>query len=39
MTHDPDSDFDHPRITEGSPLRRHALYRITCGAFERANAK
>ena len=27
MTHDPADDFDHPRITEGHPLRRHVLYR------------
>ncbi len=28
MTHDPGGDFDHPRIAEGSPLRRHVLYRF-----------
>ena len=28
MTRDPASDFDHPRLPEDSPLRRHALYRI-----------
>lgn len=28
MQHDPDGDFDHPRIAEGHPLRRHVLYRI-----------
>lgn len=28
MTHDPGDDFDHPRLPEGSPLRRHVLYRI-----------
>jgi len=22
-------DFDHPRQPEGSPLRRHVLYRVT----------
>jgi RimJ/RimL family protein N-acetyltransferase len=27
MTHDPADDFDHPRIREGHPLRRHVLYR------------
>ncbi len=27
MTHDPSDDFDHPRIPEGDPLRRHLLYR------------
>lgn len=28
MTHDPAEDFDHPRLEEGHPLRRHVLYRI-----------
>lgn len=28
MTRDPRDDFDHPRLPEGSPLRRHVLYRI-----------
>ena len=28
MTHDPADDFDHPRIAEGHPQRRHVLYRI-----------
>lgn len=27
MTRDPDDDFDHPRLPEGHPLRRHVLYR------------
>jgi RimJ/RimL family protein N-acetyltransferase len=27
MTHDPADDFDHPKIAEGHPLRRHVLYR------------
>lgn len=27
MTHDPTGDFDHPRIPEGHPRRRHVLYR------------
>lgn len=27
MVRDPDGDFDHPRVPEGSPLRRHVLYR------------
>jgi len=27
MTHDPADDFDHPRIAEGHPMRRHVLYR------------
>jgi RimJ/RimL family protein N-acetyltransferase len=29
MVHDPAGDFDHPRLPEGSPLRRHVLYRVT----------
>lgn len=28
MTRDPSDDFDHPRVPEGSPLRRHVLYRL-----------
>jgi RimJ/RimL family protein N-acetyltransferase len=28
MTHDPNDDFDHPRLPEGHPLRRHVLYRL-----------
>ena len=28
MTYRADEDFDHPRVPAGSPLRRHALYRI-----------
>jgi RimJ/RimL family protein N-acetyltransferase len=27
MTHNPADDFDHPRLPEGHPLRRHVLYR------------
>jgi RimJ/RimL family protein N-acetyltransferase len=27
MTRDPADDFDHPRLAEGHPLRRHVLYR------------
>ncbi|GHJ46881.1 N-acetyltransferase [Catellatospora sp. TT07R-123] len=29
LTHDPAEDFDHPSVPEGSPLRRHVLWRIT----------
>ena len=29
MRHDEDADFDHPLIEEGSPVRRHRLYRLT----------
>ncbi|MBS2011331.1 MAG: GNAT family N-acetyltransferase [Deltaproteobacteria bacterium] len=28
MQHDPEGDFDHPRLAEGHPLRRHVLYRV-----------
>jgi RimJ/RimL family protein N-acetyltransferase len=28
MTHDPAEDFDHPGLPDGSPLRRHVLYRV-----------
>jgi RimJ/RimL family protein N-acetyltransferase len=28
MTRDPDDDFEHPRLPEGHPLRRHVLYRL-----------
>lgn len=27
MTRDPNGDFDHPRLPEGHPLRRHVVYR------------
>lgn len=29
LRHDPEGDFDHPGTSEGSPLRRHVLYRMT----------
>ena len=29
MMRDPNGDFDHPRLAEGDPLRRHVLYRIS----------
>src|SRR3990167_4707868 len=28
MHHDPKDDFDHPKISEGNPVRRHVLYKI-----------
>ena len=28
MTHDSRDDFDHPKLPEGHPLRRHVLYRL-----------
>ncbi len=29
MVRDPGGDFDHPGLPEGSPLRRHVLYRVS----------
>ncbi len=34
MTHDPEDDFDHPRIAEGHRLRRHVLYRLRREAWQ-----
>lgn len=31
MVRDLDGDFDHPSVPEGSPLRRHVLYRVRAG--------
>jgi RimJ/RimL family protein N-acetyltransferase len=31
MVRDVEADFDHPSLPEGSPLRRHVLYRATAG--------
>jgi hypothetical protein len=28
MTRDVAADFDHPLVPEGSPVRRHRLYRL-----------
>lgn len=28
MHHRPEEDFDHPKLAEGHPLRRHVLYRL-----------
>lgn len=28
MHHDPKDDFDHPKIAEGHPLKKHVLYRL-----------
>lgn len=36
MTRVDDGDFDHPRLAEGHPLRRHVLYAITRDAFTAA---
>jgi RimJ/RimL family protein N-acetyltransferase len=29
MSRDPADDFDHPKLSEDHPLRRHVLYRIS----------
>ncbi|HEX4074248.1 MAG TPA: GNAT family N-acetyltransferase [Candidatus Acidoferrales bacterium] len=29
MARSPEDDFDHPKLPEGHPLRRHVLYRIS----------
>lgn len=34
MTRDEGADFDHPLIPEGSPVRRHRLYRLGRDAWE-----
>ncbi|MCE2982841.1 MAG: GNAT family N-acetyltransferase [Parachlamydia sp.] len=28
LHHDPKDDFDHPKLQEGHPLRKHVLYRL-----------
>jgi RimJ/RimL family protein N-acetyltransferase len=33
MAHDPDGDFDHPGLPDGSALRRHVLYRVRASQF------
>lgn len=38
MTHDPADDFDHPKLPEGHPLRRHVLYRLPRDAWRRSEA-
>lgn len=34
MTHDPVDDFDHPRLAEDDPLRRHVLHRMSRARWE-----
>jgi hypothetical protein len=36
MTRDVSGDFDHPLVPEGSPLRRHVLYRLSAESFAKA---
>jgi hypothetical protein len=38
MTHTASDDFDHPKLPEGDPLRRHVLYRLTALAWLPDNA-
>jgi RimJ/RimL family protein N-acetyltransferase len=38
MVRDPAGDFDHPRQPEGSPLRRHVLYRVSAAHDARSVA-
>lgn len=33
MVRDTAADFDHPRVPDGSPLKRHILHRITQGQW------
>jgi ribosomal-protein-alanine N-acetyltransferase len=35
MTRDPTDDFDHPKLPERHPLRRHVLYRLRRADWER----
>lgn len=34
MEHDPAEDFDHPRVPDGHPLRRHVLYRLHSASWK-----
>jgi ribosomal-protein-alanine N-acetyltransferase len=36
MTHDSRDDFDHPRVPDGHPLKRHVLYRLTIERWQAA---
>ena len=33
LHHNPDDDFNHPRLAADSPLRRHVLYRLSIESF------
>jgi RimJ/RimL family protein N-acetyltransferase len=39
MTRDADDDFDHPRLPEDDPLRRHVLYRLARDDWRRATQR
>lgn len=34
MHHNPEDDFDHPKLSEGHPLRRHILYRLKSNEWQ-----
>lgn len=35
MHHDPKDDFDHPKIPQGHPIRRHILYKLKESEWQR----
>ena len=35
MHHDPTDDFDHPKLPDAHPLRRHVLYRLSSAEMRR----
>ena len=37
MTHDPEDDFDHPSLENGSPLKRQVLYKMTVDRWRESN--
>ncbi len=39
MTHNPADDFDHPKLPEGHPLRRHVLYRLQRSEWESSSSR
>jgi RimJ/RimL family protein N-acetyltransferase len=39
MHRNPQDDFDHPRVPDGHPLRRHVLYRISSEEWQSSSAK
>lgn len=39
MWHDEAGDFDHPNVADGSPLKRHVLYRISREQWEASRSR
>jgi len=39
MHHEPNNDFDHPRLPAGHPLRRHVFYHITADVWQNLAGK